>query len=307
MNKQKNTVFIIFYLLVAYIFAQFFWWTYLILKLNQELYLLKGAEDIDTKLLMIIGEGSIFMVLLIAGAYIIRNTFKKEINLAEQQNNFLLSITHELKSPLASIKLQIETLLKRELDTEQKESMFSKILIDANRLNDLVDNVLLASRINDESFNLDLSDQNIVPILAELSDKVSISNEKSCTISFSTNNDVIILAIDSMAFPSILINLLENAIKYSESNSNIIVELQQMDNEVILSIKDEGLGISDDNKLNVFEKFYRIENEMTRKTKGTGLGLYIVNYLVNKHEGSIIIKDNTPKGSIFELKFNRKH
>ena len=304
MSKQGNTAFLIFYLLVAYILAQFFWWTYLIMSLNQELYILREDGDIDTKFLMILGEGSIFLILLIVGALQIRKTFKKEISLAQQQNNFLLSITHELKSPLASIKLQIETLIKHDLETKQQNEIFSKVLLDANRLNDLVDNVLLASQINDESFVLDKQNQNIVPIISELVVKFS-KYASNFNIEFSSKETELILPIDSMAFSSIVINLIENALKYSDQNSNILVALGLKSEGIVLVVKDEGSGISDEDKSKVFDKFYRGNDELRRKTKGTGLGLYIVKYLVSKHNGSILIKDNSPKGSIFEVTFNK--
>ena len=268
--------------------------------------MLKPDGDVKTKLLMVIGEGSIFLILLIAGVYKIRSSFKKEINLAKQQNNFLLSITHELKSPLASIKLQIETLLKRDLDEASKGNLFSKILIDANRLNELVDNVLLASRINDESFVMERQDQNIVPMLADIVEKFAKSNEGNHAISFSSEPKEIVMAIDVMAFPGIVTNLIENSMKYSDEGSGIDVELKQDGNKITLLVKDEGDGINDENKDKVFEKFFRVDDELRRKTKGTGLGLYIVNYLVTKHNGTIEIKDNSPKGSVFEIIFYKK-
>ena len=274
------------------------------MSLNQELYILREDGDIDTKFLMILGEGSIFLILLIVGALQIRKTFKKEISLAQQQNNFLLSITHELKSPLASIKLQIETLIKHDLETKQQNEIFSKVLLDANRLNDLVDNVLLASQINDESFVLDKQNQNIVPIISELVGKFSKS-ASNFNIEFSSKETELILPIDSMAFSSIVINLIENALKYSDQNSNILVALGLKSEGIVLVVKDEGSGISDEDKSKVFDKFYRGNDELRRKTKGTGLGLYIVKYLVSKHNGSILIKDNSPKGSIFEVTFNK--
>ena len=108
-----------------------------------------------------------------------------------------------------------------------------------------------------------------------------------------------------MAFSSIVINLIENALKYSDQNSNILVALGLKSEGIVLVVKDEGSGISDEDKSKVFDKFYRGNDELRRKTKGTGLGLYIVKYLVSKHNGSILIKDNSPKGSIFEVTFNK--
>ena len=109
--------------------------------------------------------------------------------------------------------------------------------------------------------------------------------------------------IDKTSFPSIILNLLENAVKYSEADSTVTLTLKKNQNTIILSVKDEGAGISDEDKSMIFQKFYRAGNEETRSTKGTGLGLYIVNYLVEQHNGTISVKNNSPKGSIFEIIF----
>ena len=108
---------------------------------------------------------------------------------------------------------------------------------------------------------------------------------------------------DEIAIKSIILNLLENAIKYSDENPDISIVLSSDQQQILMKISDKGIGISDKEKELVFNKFYRSGSEETRKTKGTGLGLFIVKYLVNQHFGKISIYDNQPKGSIFEIKF----
>jgi K+-sensing histidine kinase KdpD len=110
--------------------------------------------------------------------------------------------------------------------------------------------------------------------------------------------------IDRTSFPSIILNLFENAVKYSPEQSTIVVALKTQANKIIFSIADEGIGIDSKEKALIFQKFYRVGNEEIRKTKGTGLGLYITDYLVKQHGGSISVKNNLPKGSIFEVSFN---
>ena len=114
----------------------------------------------------------------------------------------------------------------------------------------------------------------------------------------------VFFSIDKTTFPSIILNLFENAVKYSPENSLIKIILKEQGNGVILSVSDEGAGITDAEKQNIFKKFYRVGNEETRKAKGTGLGLYIVKYLTEKHNGTVFVKNNTPKGTIFEIVFN---
>jgi signal transduction histidine kinase len=112
------------------------------------------------------------------------------------------------------------------------------------------------------------------------------------------------MRIDRTSFPSIVLNLFENAVKYSAEHSTIVVTLKTQGSKIILSISDEGIGIDNKEKAFIFQKFYRVGNEETRKTKGTGLGLYITDYLVKQHGGSISVKNNLPQGSIFEVSFN---
>ena len=109
--------------------------------------------------------------------------------------------------------------------------------------------------------------------------------------------------IDRTNFPSIILNLLENGVKYSPEDSKITISLKKQNQKVMLSVADFGVGISDKEKETIFQRFYRSGNEETRKTKGTGLGLYIVDYLVKQHNGIISVKNNVPTGSIFEVVF----
>ena len=106
-----------------------------------------------------------------------------------------------------------------------------------------------------------------------------------------------------MGFTSVVINLIENAIKYSSAGGSVDISLQENGNDIILQVKDEGYGIPDSEKKKVFEKFYRVGNEDTRKTKGTGLGLFIVSRFVEIYKGKIDLLDNTPKGTVFSLSF----
>jgi signal transduction histidine kinase len=108
---------------------------------------------------------------------------------------------------------------------------------------------------------------------------------------------------DPLSMRSILVNLAENALKYSGANPEIAINLSVEDNQVVMQVCDQGIGIAEEDRHRVFDKFYRSGNEETRQTKGTGLGLFIVRYLVGLQSGSISVHNNTPKGSTFELRF----
>jgi two-component system phosphate regulon sensor histidine kinase PhoR len=316
--KQKT--FLLFYFLTAYALLQFAWWSYLLFELNNEIYrqktelilykhqdaneVMKEGNELNSKLhkrwLMIVGEGSIFLVLMVLGILQIRNTRKKEITLANQQKNFLLSVTHELKSPIASAKLQLQTLQKRELPKEKQQEIIASAIADTERLNNLAENILLAARIDNDAFSLHTESANISELIKETIKSHSLSVTQK---TFFNIQEEIFLNIDKISFPSIALNLYENAVKYSPADSTITVTLKRENSKIIFAIADEGPGIPDQEKSLVFNKFYRIGNEETRSAKGTGLGLYIVKHIVGQHKGVIAVKNNSPKGSIFEVSF----
>ena len=314
----KNTPrsLLVFYVLVSYVVIQFCWWFYLLFDLNNQIYDLQfslsdfinhGAEseialrkNLSQKHWMILGEGLVFILLLLLGIIQTRKSFRRETRVIRQQKNFLLSVTHELKSPIAAVKLYLQTLEKRELDRPKQIELLQKAIIESNRLDQLVENILVAAQIDNhvllvQKENSDLSEY-IRNFINEFSDKHCI------TIKTEIENNLF-LRFDSIAFRSILVNLFENAVKYSHSSPEISVKLWAASNSIFISIADQGIGIQDDEKLRVFDKFFRSGNEETRQSKGTGLGLYIVKYLVELHQGSISVSPNKPKGSIFELQF----
>lgn len=318
MQKKISRPLVLFYILVAYIFIQFCWWAYSLAMLNSEIYNLKleiltlqheGSPEIliekaklDQKLYsrlwMVLGEGSVFVILLAIGVWKTLRSFKKEVALAQQQKNFLLAVTHELKSPVASAKLYLQTLQKRELDKEKQKEILSKAISDTDRLTALVDNLLLAAKIERSQYALHFEELNLSDLL---NDFVNVHPEnKRLKTEIQTG---ITMQADKLAFTSIVNNLIENALKYSPATTLCTVSLQKKNEKIILSVSDSGSGIPDSEKQKVFEKFYRIGNEDTRKTKGTGLGLYIVFNLVQRHNGTIKIRNNQPKGSVFELEF----
>jgi len=311
-----------FYVLVAYVILQFIWWTYLMVNLNNEIYhlkteinLLKGEspdeiilkgnelnEKLRSRWVMIAGESSVFVALLLVGIFQTRKTFKKESALAQQQKNFLLSVTHELKSPIASTRLQLETLQLRELDKEKQKEIIRNAIADTDRLNNLVSAILLAAQIENSIYTLNKEECNLSDYIKDVMNQATSSfNYKQKTVL--NIEPGIFMKIDKTNFQSIVLNIFENALKYSSKIPTITLTLKKKDNKIILSVADQGVGISDDEKKVIFQKFYRVGNEETRNTKGTGLGLYIVNYLVEQHGGVITVKDNSPKGTVFEVVF----
>jgi signal transduction histidine kinase len=317
-NQKANRTVAWIILLFVYISIQFIWWAYMLYDLNVEIAELKlqlsntdalPQADLITqqiqynlfkKSVMILGEGSVFFVLLIIGFIVVYKSFIKEVALANRQKNFLLSITHELNSPLASIKLFLQSLQHRKIDEEKQASLVKSAITETNRLQTLVENMLLAARIENHSYKA----------LKEAF-KINEWAEQECTLlqQLYGNTHTIeysILSQDTLhsdvnALTSILHNLVSNAVKYSPANSSIHIEIESKGKNLLLSVSDEGIGIPTNERAKVFERFYRVENEETRNTKGSGLGLYICKQLAQLINATLSVKNNTTRGTTFEL------
>ena len=309
---------VLFYLLVIYVLLQFSWWAWLLIELNREVYEQKielislsesGIYDeqvtrLETKLKerwqMVAGEGVVFLAILVFGIYKTKEAFRKEFALARQQKNFLLSITHEFKSPLAAVKLNLQTLQKRELKKELQETILNRAISETDRINNLIENALLAARIESSSFKLLKEEFNLTECIAStIQSKIIPGDERSKIIS--KLEDDVYMKGDALAISSLLLNLVENAEKYSPENTPIVVRLFRERKLAVITVEDAGTGIADTEKVKIFEKFYRVGNEETRNTKGTGLGLFIVKHIVDFHNGEIKVTDNTPSGTIFKV------
>jgi two-component system sensor histidine kinase CiaH len=311
----------LFYALVAYIVLQFLWWEVLLTRQTRQLaeeqkkisalhfadksLLEENIQQIESKknhqLWMHVGEGTVFLILVSLGVLKIYNTRKKENELARLQNNFLLSVTHELKSPLASVKLQLQTLQKHNLEEAVKSKLLQKALADNERLLRMIDNVLLASKAENENNILNRRKINLSDIITKLVEQGFEENKNRIKIH---STEAVVVDADEQFLSIIFSNLIENALKYSPTDSVIEINVQAQNNKTTVLVKDFGAGISDTEKENVFKKFYRIGNEETRSAKGTGLGLFITKNLCDLHNIQLSISDNNPKGAIFTLKFS---
>lgn len=282
----------IFYFLFFYAIMQLIWWGVLLAQVAPE------------RKAMFIGEGLFFFVIFIGGAIKLKQALKREKKLHQQQHNFMLSVTHELKSPLASIKLYIQTILKRELDREQQQQFLKNSLKDIERLDDLVENVLIATKLESQKVRFQKERFNFSNVVTRISERLQVYSCTTQSIKLNVEPDIYING-DHFALSSMITNLLENAIKYSPPCEQVAVKLYEDKGCIVLSVADFGIGVNDEEKKRIFSKFYRVGSEETRKTKGTGLGLYIVKTVVDRHYGQIKVKDNKPSGTIFEITFNQ--
>ncbi len=284
--------FIIFYALITYAIVELVWWGYMLVKLQ------------PGKIGMIMGEGLVFISVVFGGAYYLHKSVSRELRLQEQKKNFLLSVTHELKSPLASIKLLLQTIQKRDLTKAQILDFINKSLLDIERLDDMVENMLLASKIDNSSYTFPKANFNLSVLVDSIVNRLQITKcDGNQQIINAEIESKIEMTGDKFALTSVVTNLIENAVKYSRPCEAVDVKLFSKEGKIHLQVADHGIGIADEEKSRIFDKFYRVGSEDTRNTKGTGLGLYIVKQVLDKHEASIRVKDNRPEGSIFEVVF----
>lgn len=284
---------VIFYAIIIYAVAELIWWGYMLVKMQPER---KG---------MIVSEGMMFGLVLLAGAFYMHKSLARERKLQEQKKNFLLSVTHELKSPLASIKLLLQTIQKRDLSKAQIQDFIGKSLLDIERLDDMVENMLLASKIENSSYSFPKANFSLSVLVDSIVNRLQITKcDGNQQIINAEIEPKIEITGDKFALTSVVTNLIENAIKYSKPCEAVEVKLFAKDGKIHFQVADHGIGIADNEKIRIFDRFYRVGSEDTRNTKGTGLGLYIVKQVLDKHEASIKVKDNRPVGSIFEVVFS---
>ncbi len=281
----------IFYILVSYVVAQLFWWAVLLISFE------------PSRKWMIIGEGLVFLSLLGVGAYMLHKAFNRERRMNVQKKNFLLSVTHELKSPLAAIKLYLQTIIKRELDIETQRSFIRKSLLDIERLDDMVENMLLASKIENNSYSFPKEEFDFSDLVQKIVNRLQIHVCSKDSLITDIQPKIFVTG-DKFSLSSVVTNLIENAVKYSSNCVPIHVSLKKDANgKACFKVADLGLGIPDEEKPKIFNRFYRVGSEETRKTKGTGLGLFIVKQVLDNHQAQIKVKDNKPRGTVFEVSF----
>lgn len=285
------------YFLGAYVVLQFAWWGYHLIELSA--YIPQEDAQLAKRIGMVFGEGAVFLFILIFGIYRIRKGIAKEFELQKRQNNFLLTVTHELKTPLAALKLYLQTLQKHNLTEEKKESIIDGALSENERLVQLIENILNTSRAENKAFELNKENIDLYLLNVQLTERYQ-KRYKSLQFKMEVPEGLNLKADPNM-LETILVNLLENAIKYGGAAQEITIKAVPLDRFITLTISDEGPGIAANERTHIFEKFYRIGNEDTRKASGSGLGLYLVAELVHLHHGQVRCQENHPKGCVFEV------
>lgn len=294
---KKQTGFF-FYVLGAYVVLQFVWWGYHLIELTKELDTQQSI--VSNRVFMIMSEGFVFFTILVLGLWKVRSSIKKELKYSVRQNNFLLSVTHELKTPLAANKLYLQTVLKRNLAEEKRNELIEKAISENQRLEAMVDNILNASRLENDAIQLHKEEFSLSDLLKDIANRFNKILQKNCIKLSILENQTI--EGDKFMIETCINNLIENALKYAGNEKEIMLYLERKDkSRLLFGVKDNGPGVPLNYQKDIFKKFVRNEDEETRSQKGTGLGLFIVAEFVRIHGGKVKYKNNVPNGANFEI------
>lgn len=323
-KKKLKRATIVYWILLVYIVAALFWWFILLEKqslamtrlkieqLNLTVDSVSNAAIYKNRLLQIqneqkrsrvkhISEGITFSLFIITGAVFVYRSFRREINLHMQQQNFMMAVTHEFKTPISIAKLNLETLQKHKLTPEKQSKLIGMTLQETARLNTLTNNILVSSQLDSDVFKPTHEELNFSDLVK---DRMLDFRNRYAERNFEEKIDPDIeINGDPFLLQMLINNLLENAIKYSPKEKTVGCVLKKENHRIVLSITDEGAGIPDDEKKNIFKIFYRLSNESIRKTQGTGLGLYLCQRIAMHHKAKIIVADHKPNGSNFTVIF----
>jgi|SRR4029077_1656831 two-component system, OmpR family, sensor histidine kinase SenX3 len=236
--------------------------------------------------------GLIFFALIIAGMIVNTIFLVRELRRSEQHDTFINSVTHELKTPVASIRLHLETLLRRDLAEPQRLEFYQLMLSDTDRLAETVEQVLRAGRAGDKKAGRDKSEVDFRQVVRDSIDAARarhrLQPEALRYEEGSTNGAGMQVLGSGEDLRTAVYNVLDNAIKYSGERVEVCVRLETPDEKrIVLSVRDRGIGIPPDDVKQIFKRFYRVTHRSLAHVKGTGLGLFIVKAIAKKHGGRV--------------------
>jgi len=272
---------------------------------SPEEYTLKSIainEVAERNSLKHIAEGVTFLILTLIGAFFVYRSVRRQFRLQAQQQNFMMAITHELKTPISVSMLNLETLQKYQLDTEKQQKLIRMTLKETSRLDTLINNILVSSQLEGGGY---ISSKDELDFSSLVKDGLREARNRYPDRTFIEDIDPEIeISGDPLLLQLMISNLIENAVKYSPKEKAVICRLKRSGNDVILNIIDEGIGIDDAERTKIFQKFYRTGDEATRKAQGTGLGLYLCRKIAADHNADISVTNNVPTGTNFAIHFH---
>jgi signal transduction histidine kinase len=254
--------------------------------------------------------GIIFFAAIIGGMIVNTSFLVREIKRNEQHDSFINAVTHELKTPVASIRLYLETLQRREVSEEQRRNFYSLMLLDTDRLLGTVDQVLKAGEVGYKKrsrIRAELNFANLVRDCVELARTRHHLPPNSLKFEEMPNDFGARVEGDSEDLRTAVSNLIDNAIKYSGNRVDVSVQVcAAEDDRVALTVQDHGVGIEEPELKHIFKRFYRVPSRSKFQVKGTGLGLFIVRAIARAHGGEVsAVSDGTGHGATFTMELPR--
>jgi two-component system, OmpR family, phosphate regulon sensor histidine kinase PhoR len=264
------------------------------------------SNSVFRQLGWVIASSILFTTILIAAFTVTVRTLFKQKKLSEIKSDFINNMTHELKTPLATISLAIDALTNEKVihDTD-KIRYYSTMIKDENkRMNKQVEKILQAAKIEKQEIKLHLQELNAHDIIHKVADNLSLQiQEKSGSLTLRLAAVKHVVMADEVHFSNVIFNLLDNAIKYSKDKPEIEVETASHSGLLAIKVRDHGIGMSKETQSRIFEKFYRAHTGNIHNVKGFGLGLSYVKGIVEAHGGKVKVESATGKGSTFTVFF----
>ncbi len=255
-----------------------------------------------------IAASMMLLLLLIFGFTMVYRNYRKEMRLAQNKSDFVSNVSHELRTPLALISMFAETLLLDRVANHDKRKEYEKIILkETNRLTNIVNKILNFSQIENNKRSYHPEPVNVSDVTKELlSDYAYHIERNGFTFESQLEADLPMVKIDKEALYEALVNLLDNAMKYSEDRKALIFRTGMAGDSIFVEVQDQGIGIPKDKINQIFDKFYRVTDGNIHTTRGAGLGLALVNHLMEAHGGKITVDSKLGKGTKFKLIFNTK-
>ena len=253
-----------------------------------------------------IATAILFTMIIFAAFYLTLNTMLRQKKLSEIKNDFINNMTHEFKTPLATISLAVDAMKNdKVLNDRQKMNYFSGIIKEENqRMNRQVETILKAALLDKHEVDLMLTPTHVHQVIKDVADNFKLQlEEKKGKIDLDLNSGKDLVEADEVHFPNLINNLLDNAVKYSKDNVSPEIKIATMANgtNMIIRLQDNGIGMSKETIKKIFEKFYRAHTGNIHNVKGFGLGLSYVKTVVEAHGGNIKVESMLGKGSTFTI------
>ncbi|MCO6497572.1 MAG: two-component sensor histidine kinase [Chitinophagaceae bacterium] len=314
-KKRITRIYALYWFLLAYIVAALIFWFISLNKQNEEIItfkkeqLIQSAPDYNLQIekldkedrrkrFQYIGEGTTFFVLIMVGAVIVFRLLRTQFRLARQQRDFMVAVTHELKTPIAVTKLNLETLQKRKLDESVRDRLIAATLAETDRLNALCSNMLLLNEPEKEKSVMTRENIQVSELLEECLNQQKLHFPQR--VFRSEIQEGLVIYADRILIQLAINNLLNNAVKYSPKEAPVVARSFGEKGKVVIQVIDEGEGIRQEEAGKIFDKYFRGEG---MQAKGTGLGLYVTQRIVHQNDGALTVKPNHPKGSVFTISF----